>query len=278
MEDKSIGSLKKNLMKLHYLLPAQKSRAMLIQRIYYWWYYYFQYYISNNGFRTLKESSYFKTVFKNGITILTNENISWELVRTLPGYLARYKIRKGDIIVDCGAFLGEFAIYASKVVGPNGKVIAFEPDIDSYNKLTRNIDLNKINNIIAIPKGVWSKNATLELNSNGVTSSLYSSGTMSSLIKIPVVSLDYELNGRGIEKVNFIKMDIEGAEIEAIKGSTSLLTNGTNLAIASYHLVDGQMTCNAVEKLLTKLGYSCITSNFLHRTTYAVPLDLTPRS
>jgi len=264
-------------MKLHYLLPAQKSRARLAQRVFYWWYYYFYYYFNSKGFRVFKEGVYFKTEFKNGICILTYENISWELVRTLPGYLAYYKLKKGDIVVDCGAFYGEFALYAAKVVGSNGKVIAFEPDIDSFNKLIRNIALNKINNIIAIPEGLWSHNTTLEFNSNGILSSIYSLNIGGPCIQIPVVSLDYELNKRGIEKVNFIKMDIEGAEIEAIKGSTMLLKNGTNLAIASYHIVDGQMTYTRLDKLLREYGYDCMTSNLLHRTTYASPCSKVPR-
>jgi len=65
-------------------------------------------------------------------------------------------------------------------------------------------------------------------------------------------------------------MDIEGAEIEAIKGAKKTLKNNTaNLAIASYHILDGEKTHFKLEKMLQKLGYKTETSFLQHLTTYA---------
>jgi hypothetical protein len=64
-------------------------------------------------------------------------------------------------------------------------------------------------------------------------------------------------------------MDIEGAEIEALKGSINTLKEfDVKLATASYHEVDGKKTSNEVEKLLHKCGYDAKTTYLMHLTTY----------
>ena len=69
--------------------------------------------------------------------------------------------------------------------------------------------------------------------------------------------------------VSFIKSDIEGAEIEALKGMKSVLKNGSpQLAIASYHLRDGKKTCFFVEEFLKEFGYETKTGHPIHLTTY----------
>jgi hypothetical protein len=95
-------------------------------------------------------------------------------------------------------------------------------------------------------------------------------GVRESMTDVPVVSLDNALTEIGISNINFIKMDIEGAEIEAIKGAKKTLSNNCGLAIASYHIIDGEKTCIQLEKLLSTLGYSVITSFPEHLTTYAI--------
>lgn len=78
------------------------------------------------------------------------------------GYLApfepyeRYfKIKAGDVVVDVGACVGGFAIPAARKCGKRGIVIAIEPDQENVNKLRENILLNKLNNIIIVPKAAW---------------------------------------------------------------------------------------------------------------------------
>ncbi len=188
------------------------------------------------------------------------------------GYTQEYELKKGDIVVDAGAYPGDFTIFAAKKVGKEGTVIAFEPDDVNFERLQENIQLNNLDNVVLVKKGLWGDNKIIEFDtkSDGSSSISLEDNTASKLLKIPVVRLDDELSKLGISQLDFIKMDIEGAEIGAIKGCETILKeNNVNLAIASYHIVNGKKTCYKLEKLLSKMGYTAHTSFPQHLTTYA---------
>jgi len=195
-----------------------------------------------------------------------------DLETCVKGYLARYEIRMGDVVVDGGAYTGTFAMIAANMVGDEGKVIAFEPDTENHKRLLANIKLNGLKNVIVIPKGLWSSDTKLPFRDahDPGSSFIFDEPGGDSIIDLPVVSLDRELERLGIEKVDFIKMDVEGAEVEAIKGAKNILAKSdAKLAIASYHIVGGRETSFELEKLLGNMGYRADTSYPEHKTTYA---------
>lgn len=182
------------------------------------------------------------------------------------GYFHKYKPQEGDIVIDAGAYEGAFAILVAKMVGKRGKVIAFEPEEKAFERLKQNIKLNNLINLIPIKKGLWNSDSSVKFKSDGEASSIFREGED----KIEVVSLDNELKRLGIKEINYIKMDVEGAEIEAIKGcKNTLKKNDVNLAIASYHIIDGEKTYKKLEKELKKLNYKTKTSFPSHLITYA---------
>lgn len=223
----------------------------------------------------------FSTTYKNNVFYLNyHGNVykfcdypSSDFYEIIEGYLRKASIKKGDTVIDCGAYQGSFTVLASKLVGKNGKIIAFEPDPENYKKLLHNLKINNVSNAITLNKGLW--NSTTELyfkkDSKGSTFIVNPTPDLGeSLITVPVVSLDEELKNLGVQKVNFIKADVEGSEIELIKGSEkTLLNNHVNLAIASYHQINGENTSKALEKILKKMGYSATTEFEDHLTTYA---------
>ncbi len=231
--------------------------------------------------------NYFEYRFSNGISLkcpkdMWNLDEFWSRIpHLLKGDLGAYNITEGDTIVDCGAYIGIFTIYAAKLAGKNGKVIAFEPDPVNYERTARNLEMNGVHNVILLNKATWSKSGKMKFDNKGLgTSTLFLDKSKSpiipnpsaakSVIEVPVVTLDEELRALGIEKVDFIKMDIEGAEIETVKGAKRILAQSdAHLAIASNHIVDGKYTRYALEKLLPEYGYETKTAYPQHMTTYA---------
>jgi FkbM family methyltransferase len=231
------------------------------------------------------ERNNFSVKYKNGSYLISFNGVTLKLLTKHAedvfnlGYLDKYRIKEGDVVVDGGAFVGAFAIYAAKIVGERGKVIAFEPDKYNYNILLKTIRLNKLMNIIPLNKGLWCKSATLRFrSSNGENSSLFFEDSQSSdIIDVDVVSLDDELSALKIRKLDFIKMDIEGAELEAIKGAKDLLENNdVNLAIASYHIIDGVPTYFKLREILSSMNYYSEIGFPTHLTVYGRPHNSRP--
>jgi len=189
-------------------------------------------------------------------------------ISPVKGYELHYHLKNGDVVVDAGAYPGDYAVFASRKIGKSGKIICFEPDPRNRAILRKNLIKEKMNNFIIVPKGLWNKNTTLKLeNSDGLHSSLSSSKGNQ---EIEVVKLDDELKKLGIKKIDVLKMDIEGAEIEAIQGSKeNLKKSDVHVAIASYHIINGKTTSYFLESYLSKLGYKTKSAFPKHLTTYA---------
>ena len=187
------------------------------------------------------------------------------------GYFMEYLPKKGDVVIDAGAFHGFFTGILSLLVGGSGKVIAFEPNPGNFNILKKNLSDNKFKNVIFVNKGLSNEDAdSLLFLQDGLDSSFLINNPHSEKIKATTVRLDSELPKLGIKKVDFIKMDIEGSEIEAVKGGRKTLENNDlHLAIASYHLLNGEKTCFELEKQLNRYGYKTKTGFEKNLTTYA---------
>lgn len=186
----------------------------------------------------------------------------------LNGYFQDYSPKKGDIVVDMGAYSGIFSIYCAAKIKNTGKIIAFEPNKSSLRLFEKAIELNGFSNIEIVKKGVWNKKDTLNFVDSGVCSEIVSGKGDYSIL---VIDLDSQLKKMKISsgEVSFVKMDIEGAEIEALDGMKEVLSKGSpRLAIASYHVRDGKKTCFYVEDFLKKVGYKSWSGYDKHLTTY----------
>lgn len=191
------------------------------------------------------------------------------------GYNSYYKLKKGNNVIDAGAYTGLFTLYAAKKVGNTGKVIAFEPDPYNNIMLRRNLKLNNVKNVVIVKKGLYSKDDVLPFDIQSIGSNIVSINHVfhnrKTINKITVTTLDKELERLHIKKINFVKMDIEGAEIEAMEGFKNTIKNNPNIqfAIASYHIVDGKKTKFFLEKFFTNLKFNVKTENNGQLTTYA---------
>lgn len=251
------------------LIPEGSVKERM--RSLYYRFYYNHKRLKENNFYVYYDKGIFEYKFPDGITFKSCVNVEEELRLSLWGYISSHKLKAGEIVIDCGADVGDFTMYASRVVGASGKVIAFEPDPIIYGRLKFNVELNKLNNVILIKKGVWSENTTLKfMSAKDKPRSFLFDEAGEGIIEIPVVSIDSELKELKIGKVDFIKMDVEGAEIEAVKGAVRILANNkVDLAIASYHMVNGEKTCFKLESAFSVIGYKAETAYPKHLTTYA---------
>lgn len=136
----------------------------------------------------------------------------------------------GDTVVDCGAHIGKYTILASKLVGrQEGKVIALEPFPRTYQYLIANLKLNDCSNVTPMNCAAWNENEerTLWVSSlssiNSLNPSLGTSTRIGS-VNVRCVRLDEILET--IERIDWLKLDVEGADFEALQGLSESISKG----------------------------------------------------
>lgn len=142
-----------------------------------------------------------------------------------------YSLTNDEVYVDCGAYDGDSILsFIFHVSGKYKKIIGFEPDKISYSKLKTNV--SKYNSIELFPYATGKDNKQVRFESNGLLgASLSDSGDIIEMVKLDDVLID--------EEVSLIKMDIEGAELETLKGlKDTILKYHPKLAVCIYHKMD----------------------------------------
>lgn len=185
----------------------------------------------------------------------------------LKGYERVEQLREGDVVVDAGAYPGDYTLFAADKVGPHGRVFAIEPDPLNRAHLKKQITKSGMNNVTIVPTGLWSETTTLSLDSDGVASAVSSDGENE---RIPVTTLDALMSTWGLDQVDVLKMDIEGSELQALKGAGEFLKTCRYVCVASYHMVDGETTAGRVESILRLAGFEVETGYPKHLTTTGV--------
>jgi FkbM family methyltransferase len=141
----------------------------------------------------------------------------------------------GMTVVDAGAHVGYFTLLAARKVGPNGRVYAFEPALENFTLLVRNIGLNGYRNTFPKQIAVSDKDGetALYLYSDSVGHSLYpeTTGTSRTTKTVRTTTLDRFFEEEGWPPVQLIKMDIEGAEPAALEGMMGLRRRNQDLRI-----------------------------------------------
>ncbi len=181
-----------------------------------------------------------KKIFKARVNFLDSLDIVKDRIpkSVFEEYLhPQVELKSGDIIIDAGVSDWLEPTYQfAQLVGEHGKVIGFEPEPQCYQKAVYEISQSEYKNILIEPYGLWNKQDTLKISQEGRGSTVMYAQPEAKLVDCKLLTLDEYLKNNNIEKVDFIKMDIEGAEPEAIEGSVNTLKNLTpNLAICVYH-------------------------------------------
>lgn len=208
-------------------------------------------------------SGYYKTVIK-GVEVLSY-NPLYKIVFDFKNYQHFFKVKKGDYVLDAGANVGNLTCYFSKLVEKNGKVLAFEPDSYNLSTLQKNLNLNLVaDNVLYYDYLLWNNDKKVEFYEAGnVASSAHWIPDQEKLVYKQAITIDSWMEKHNIPKIDFIKMDIEGAEIEALEGCIETIKKyQPNFAIASYHIVNEKPTYLFVEEFFYKLNYPFKTVKF----------------
>ena len=194
----------------------------------------------------------------------------------IESYFRWYKPLPGDLVFDLGAHAGVSTYALSQAVGPQGRVFAFEPDPIAWESLTYNIEALGMRNVVPVRKAVAGKVGQLTFQSEGSLGSALSSvasraGTGGTML-VDAITLSDACALAGGKPV-FIKMDIEGAELEVIESSLDLLRGAPmHFAVDTNHNVGGELTHGRMEALFSKAGFETMSSaesGFM--TTWARP-------
>lgn len=134
-------------------------------------------------------------------------------------------VREGDTVIDGGSYLGFYALLAARRVGPEGTVLAFEPNPELFEAMRRNVRENGFDDrVIPLPVGIGAGRGRSPFyigEGDGSKSSLFEPKRLRDVTVAESMSLD---EGLGARPVDLVKLDIEGGEIDALRGMRETLT------------------------------------------------------
>jgi FkbM family methyltransferase len=158
--------------------------------------------------------------------------------------LFRERIRPGATVFDIGANVGFFTLLASKLAGDSGRVVAFEPLPRNLEFLNRHIHLNDVANVHVEPLAIAaaSGEAHFRVAQHASMGGLRDGGDL----RVVTASLDDLIASGHVTRPDFIKMDIEGAESDALRGAARLLASGALTIALSTHGWQQHETCCAM--------------------------------
>jgi FkbM family methyltransferase len=159
-------------------------------------------------------------------------------------------IKKGDVVYDIGAHVGYFTLLSSVLVGNSGKVYAFEPAKKVFKLLEKHIKINRCKNVDIFNKAISDKNGVgfFDTGDGSWTGKISSKGEY----EVEMVKLDDFVLKNNISPPNVIKIDVEGEELNVLKGAKNLLTEYSPLIFLSAH---GQQLYDSCCEFLKSLGY-----------------------
>jgi len=164
------------------------------------------------------------------------------------------------VTVDVGAYVGYYTLIAAHA-NPSGRVYAFEPLAEIHDRLTRNVELNGLKNVVTLASAVGDVDGSAEFFH--VATPLPSSSSLSfefmrptaglTSSTVPVTTLDRFLRGRGIGRVDLVKIDTESTEPQVLRGMAETLDRDRPTILCE--VLKGQGSETALEEILGPLGY-----------------------
>ena len=208
--------------------------------------------------------------FPEGILKDQLRALGLRLVKTFPTELT---LRKGETVVQVGSTPepedeeGGEVLTMAQIVGKSGRVIAIEPEERNIAGLRKKLEEKSLKNVTLIPKGAWSRKGKLRfllsphaldhriempevLHDNDLRPGNYQGFT-----EIEVDTIDNVLRDLGIDKVDYVKITVNGAELEVLKGMEETLKQDLRLWVKGHAIKDGHPINSDIVSLLENKGF-----------------------
>lgn len=217
--------------------------------------------------------------FRNGLCY--EQEVAHVMMRTL---------RPGDFAIDVGANVGFFTLLMSKLVGPTGLILAFEPGDNNLPKLKHNLALNHVDNVKLIEQPLWCREEEIDFYHNADSTGgncLWDPGLWwenkksraePNVKKVLATLLDAHLLAANGVKTRLVKLDTEGAEQKILEGALFLLDYQRPpyiiLELNPFGLKQFDNTAETLRAYLRQFGYDC----FLIHNDNSLPTLVPPNS
>jgi FkbM family methyltransferase len=162
--------------------------------------------------------------------------------------------------LDLGAYSGITSVAFAREVGFTGEVFAFEPDNKNFRAATETVNTARSFGyppVTLINKAVWCHDDGLDFSVEGAMGSSALSivgAERGSIVRVPTTTLTRFVKERQIKHIDFIKIDIEGAEVEVLDSSRELLSQMRPKIIIEPHIVAGILTIKRCRQILAEIG------------------------
>jgi len=165
-------------------------------------------------------------------------------------------VQPETVFYDVGANVGFYSLLAALLVGARGRVFAFEPLPRNLAYLKRHLALNRVANVETVELAIGEQDgvASFAAESTGLMGHLSGAGAHAGTLSVPVATLDALLDGGKLVPPDYIKMDIEGAELSALRGARNCIQRHRPLIFLATHGRDVHTACC---RLLESWEYEC---------------------
>lgn len=179
--------------------------------------------------------------------------------------IARSILRPGDVVIDAGSNFGWYATLFAQAVQPGGRVHAFEPVAETHARLSRNVQLNDMQQVVTAHNcALGSTNGHVSMSTETDSAFAFATPTDKALNSVPLLVLD-EVVEEHISSIALVKVDVEGFEEQVLAGAAAILTS-SNPPVLQIELFDSMLeragsSRASVMKLLTSAGYELFEVN-----------------
>jgi FkbM family methyltransferase len=179
------------------------------------------------------------------------------------------RLEPGDTVIDIGANVGCFTLLAAHRVGPSGRVIALEPEPETYEQLVRNVARSGYGNVVTKRVAVGGRSGTARFHATKIAlySSMYDSvdgrASVGTPQEVSVVTLAQVMDEVGAARCHYLKIDCEGAEHEILRSLDEATAARLNQITLEPHALEGSDPSFLADRL-RDLGFEVQEGPLLH--------------